>query len=79
MGEYIDREALRAKISPWLDGTVLVMSVQALDEAPAADVAEVRHGKWKFLKNWDCFVCSECSFEHANYSRYCPNCGARMV
>ena len=44
----------------------------------AAYVVEVRHGKWKFRKSWDVFVCSECSFEHTNYSHYCPNCGAKM-
>ena len=51
---------------------------QGLFAIPAADVVEVRHGVWKFRKSWDFFVCSKCSFEHTNYSHYCPNCGADM-
>jgi hypothetical protein len=38
MARYIDAEKLREKINPWLDGCVLVMAVESLDEAPTADV-----------------------------------------
>ena len=82
MAEYIDREPLKNKlqqtaINPTtkLINTILI---GLLDEAPTADVVEVRHGKWHFRKSWNYFVCSECSFEHTNYSHYCPNCGTKM-
>ena len=45
---------------------------------PTIDAVEVVHGRWRFRKNWDFFVCSECSYESSNYSNYCPNCGAKM-
>ena len=38
----------------------------------------VKHGRWVFRKNWDFFVCAECSHQSSNCSNYCPNCGARM-
>ena len=63
-----------------------------LGSIPAADVAPVRHGKWKPVKyNAHCscgksygtyhFLCSACN--HIAYSQpygltYCPNCGALM-
>lgn len=56
----------------------------------AADVAEVRHGRWdasdryKFLDGSTCIRCTECGAalhldEYQKYHwHYCPNCGARM-
>lgn len=56
---------------------------------PAADVTEVRHGRW-ITPHWcnsvSCANCSECGFEaqHGEYrgvQRYyklCPSCGASM-
>ena len=62
----------------------------ALNRIPAADVAEVRHGKW-IQPHWKnsnyCCDCSECGREamHADYQwdkngiyPICPNCGAKM-
>ena len=59
----------------------------AIDSAPAADVAPVRHGRWidaypdiepnpMFMYG----ICSECGFEQgiSKYLNYCPNCGAKM-
>ena len=46
---------------------------------PAADVAEVRHGKWIKLSKGD--VCSSCKYTTGRYEpsgNYCPNCGAKM-
>lgn len=54
---------------------------------PAADVAPIVHGHWIRFKDSDtCYVhmrCSACSAywsdpSHADYFRYCPNCGAKM-
>lgn len=66
---------------------------QAIDETPAADVQEVKHGKWiakKIIKEsynygvpYEIFRCSECLYmlsENGLVRRYnyCPHCGARM-
>ena len=55
-----------------------------LNNFPAADVQEVRHGKW-FLereRNGNCFQCSACGVCFRNSikfgTNYCPNCGAKM-
>ena len=46
---------------------------------PAADVVEVRHGKWSKRGNEK--TCSECAFIYYSNNddwNYCPNCGAKM-
>ena len=63
------------------------------EHAPAADVAEVRHGRWiedertypgPGLKNNLCSVCGEIAgswkegLEPGRKWAYCPDCGARM-
>ena len=61
-----------------------------IDKEPAADVVEVRHGRW-IQPHWKnsnyCCNCSECGREamHANYQwdkngiyPLCPHCGAIM-
>lgn len=48
---------------------------------PAADVAEMRHGRWirdKWPSGTHKMICSECSEWSSKKSRYCPSCGARM-
>lgn len=61
--------------------------IATLVSIPAADVAPVRHGHWiRFKENDSCYVhmrCSACSAywsdpSHADYFRFCPNCGAKM-
>lgn len=58
-----------------------------LSKLPAADVAEVRHGRWEFLGpnslNRDC-MCGTCSACHVRSvyivnTAICPNCGALML
>lgn len=62
---------------------------QYVDMQPAADVVEVKHGKWKKpTLNLECFadgyvICSECNVMLPNITEipeyyYCPNCGAKM-
>ncbi len=52
-------------------------------EAPAADVAPVRHGAWLPLETTngkhgkDVFKCSECRTFHFS-TEFCPKCGALM-
>ena len=50
---------------------------------PAADVVEVRHGRWEVYLDGKYLMCSACkaSFWDENGdggTNYCPNCGARM-
>ena len=61
--------------------------VSELMAIPAADVAEVKHGRWILEREPDgtpyCFHCSVCDndFHHIGIMTaidYCPNCGARM-
>ena len=88
MAEYIDREALLVAFSladyPWTD---FEDAWEMVRNAPSADVAEVKHGKWDFpifTDNEDGLdprvKCSVCGGVEAAFARwkYCPNCGARM-
>ena len=51
-----------------------------LQNLPAADVVEVRHGRWKNGGNGLYDTCSACEKEIylAIPMNYCPECGARM-
>ena len=88
MAEYIDR----SQLIQWIkqeptDGMYTGEILSAIDEIEAADVAEVRHGKWevvfdgnaKLYENmFECSVCKTTHIGHPNVGRYCPNCGAKM-
>lgn len=93
MSDYIDRAALGIGLcnrdvfenKGYADGWNA--AVKILKEAPAADVAEVRHGKWLLEREPNgepyCFHCSVCDsdFHHIGIKTafdYCPNCGAKM-
>lgn len=81
MAEYIKREDAL--------GCVLgVFDRQRIKELPAADVEEVKHGKWIEYPRAHYFKCSECK-ETVPYKKavlirgkrkykYCPHCGAKM-
>lgn len=90
--EYIEREALiaeydRVHIGPAGGARKLMV------DAPAVDVAEVKHGEWEVCSDEyeicaSEFVCSCCkeSFttseltdkEFFDMMKFCPNCGAKM-
>ena len=84
MDEYIKREDAL--------GCVLgVFDRQRIKELPAADVEEVKHGKWIEVQKeniWNDIVpvleCSACGKYTVGTrgimtkSNYCPNCGAKM-
>ena len=89
MAEYIEREALLEAISK-IGGSPLsewdtVGVVSLVANQPAADVAQVRRGRWLDV---DCFdigfwQCSYCGFLSEAIAapklyKYCPNCGADM-
>lgn len=63
---------------------------KCIDEAPAADVAPVVHGRWemtlytttskrgRIISNRK-FTCSECAYSNGRkQANYCPNCGCCM-
>lgn len=49
-----------------------------LDEIETADVAQVRHGRWKRYSTtmMECSLCGKHTARHK--FNYCPNCGAKM-
>ena len=77
MKEYIERaaaiEAIRKYQYPY--GVEFLLS-----NIPAADVVEVRHGRWKNGGNGLYDTCSACGKEIylAIPMNYCPECGALM-
>lgn len=89
--EYIEREAvIEAIMSDPPDAHYPQWYVDKIKSIPAADVAEVQHGKW-IQPHWKnsnyCCNCSECGREamHADYQwdkngiyPICPNCRAKM-
>ena len=79
MDEYIKREALFRSIADDVAPFNVAMVFRHIRNAPAADVAPVRHGHW--IENGDCQICSECGEEHCwdEYrAAYCDSCGAKM-
>ncbi|MCQ5025474.1 hypothetical protein NE612_01300 [Oscillibacter valericigenes] len=94
MKEYIERAAVlsavrRAFDDEECDCEVMPVVFKALQEVEAADVVDVRHGRWIFdhmTGEWSYYShCSECNHQEffANEDaekrhKYCLNCGARM-
>ena len=54
-----------------------VVPVSDIEDAPAADVETVRHGKWIDEDTAHNAFCSQCGRLN-RVSRRCPNCGAKM-
>ena len=59
--------------------------LRGVEEAPAADVAPVRHAEWVVCGDGDNvpWMCSHCGKTTAHkykvmYGKYCPHCGAIM-
>lgn len=47
---------------------------KTIGDFPSADVAEVKHGEWKWRNGGEC---SECGFHNSNFDyNFCPNCGS---
>lgn len=87
MADYIEREAtvnllqsLGSRDYRREKGTIqeAIKMVFCPEYTPSCDVEPVRHGRWKKRKNWDKYVCSECSSEEDMARHYCPNCGSKM-
>jgi len=86
--DYIDRHSLEKKVHT---GMNIIEAMQAIIDAPAADVVEVRHGRWIrtdgivhgiVSKVYSCSLCKRNAGVSENgfwyLSDYCPNCGAKM-
>lgn len=79
MKEYIERAQLLKNLGYDETRRADVLPGSTFDivlKEPAADVAEVRHGRWIKYKYFD--ECSECYTMVILRYNYCPNCGARM-
>ena len=60
--------------------TTFTEAILRVKEAPAADVAPVRHGRWIASHDEFC-ACSICKYPVYvgwNQTNYCPNCGTLM-
>ena len=91
MSEYIEREALERCILglTTVDPAVVQYAnavLLCLKDAPAADVAPVRHGRWTDVyQDGACSWSGRCSacrtrndIPHPLVANFCPACGARM-
>ena len=80
MSRYIDADELLKRLPNDLPYKASVKRV--LIQAPTADVAEVRHGRWVWDANIKrCSWCrAECPADEYNYMhpQYCCTCGAKM-
>ena len=84
MKEYIERAQLLKNLGYDETRRADVLPGSTFDivlKEPAADVAEVRHGRWIDVRgessglNWKCSLCAKRVLQK---SPCCPNCGARM-
>lgn len=85
--EYIERGALLAEYDRVHMGSP-GGARKLIEDAPAADVVEVRHGTW--VEDYDCgeivLSCSLCGEQYwitpkelkKHKPNYCPKCGAKM-
>lgn len=86
MAEYIEREALFRSIADDVAPLNIAMVFRHIHNAPAADVAPVRHGRWEWLgpnelvRGCMCGTCSACKVrsKYITNTALCPNCGAKM-
>lgn len=92
MTEYIERAAVEKFIEDGLNnpdknkafGHDAIEIMAEIHYMPAADVVEVRHGRWE-PGNPICPVCGENKFKDLDADvwadwqpKFCPNCGALM-
>ena len=84
MSRYIDADKINAKLMDEYHGMIsdesmkIYKIMQMLDNAPTADVQEVRHAQW-----WDAtpprfYACSYCGGAGHSIYKFCPWCGAKM-
>lgn len=84
MIDYISRQATIDVLCDNCDTVQAVCShypckrYLAIESLPTADVAPVRHGRWKRVGDtaWECSACGCISCCNGTY---CPDCGASMM
>ena len=78
-GDYVSRDYLLGEYDRQHQGPP-GGARKIIAEAPAADVVEVRHGKWERTKGNPYPSCSECGIESLSRADrpYCQFCGAKM-
>lgn len=81
--EYISRDAALTALQDSDLFNTTERQLRAIRELPAADVAEVVHGRWIWNEegeiDWEQFYrCSNCGDKEYWESNFCPNCGAKM-
>jgi hypothetical protein len=84
---YIDAEFAKDAICKcYITDDEKLMLIRRINRIPAADVVEVRHGRWHdvYLSGASSFVgtCSVCGKTNdippVPLAKYCPSCGAKM-
>ena len=86
MKEHIERKRLKEAFNAdlqtlqSLDEHTMNLILIEIDEAPAADVAPVRHGQWlpQIVLGEKAWCCSECKTLGSPHWKWCPMCGCRM-
>ena len=90
MNEYISKDYIRNLVQwHWDDSCgaecyAYGIVLDDIDEAPIADMAPVKYGRWYLADDGDGVVCGECGQDFCNIYlevesfKYCPNCGAYM-
>ena len=86
MDEYIKREAvIEVIMSEPPDAHYPSWYIDRIKTLSAADVVEVRHGRWieqekyTFGVMYDCSICDNRILDNGHSWNYCPNCGAKMA
>ena len=83
MSKYLNAADAAEKIAE-KHGIPLGDLIDTFAEIPAADVVEVRHGRWieqeKYIFGvmYDCSICDDRILDNGHSWDYCPNCGAKM-
>ena len=93
MARYIDADAVIQYLYDEYHGMIsdedmkIYKIIRMLDHTPAADVQEVKHGKWLY-EDYECSFCGESlssimdsdSYFSIGFNGcdYCPYCGAKM-
>lgn len=100
MSRYIDAEAYKAAHKNAYESAMMECGngddtklarrvyeavIKSVDVFPAADVQEVRHGRWvtlddEYIDECKCSSCGVYEYFNKGWKRfnYCPNCGSRM-
>lgn len=84
VGEVLTSSEQQLKFRGMTGEEAYFEALRLVNDMPAADVAEVRHGRWIRVDSTKC-KCSECDavafiaqYPPSADKNYCPNCGCAM-